>query len=70
LLQGVPARRYIIRGPIISNERPKQTPVRGPAPSDPTALGVIRVPYLNYGPSGSSQSKFMEFIPIPDFPKK
>jgi len=43
LLQGVPARRYDIRGPIISNERPKQTPVRG--------LGVIRVPYSNYGSS-------------------
>jgi len=70
LLQGVPARRYGIRGPVISNERPKQTPVRGPAPSHPTAPGVIRVPYPNYGPSGSSQPKFMEFIPTPGFPKK
>jgi len=52
-LQGVPARRYSIRGSVISNERPKQTPVRGPAPSHPTASDVIRVPYPNYGPSGS-----------------
>lgn len=70
LLQGVPARRYGIIGPVISNERPKQTPVRGPAPSHPTAPGVVRVPYPNYGPSGSSQPKFMEFIPTPGFPKK
>jgi hypothetical protein len=41
LLQGVPARRYGIIGPFISNERPKQTPVRGPAPSHPTAPGVV-----------------------------
>jgi len=52
------------------NERPKQTPVRGLAPSHPTAPSVIRVPYPNYGPSGSSQPKFMEFIPTPGFPKK
>jgi len=64
-LQGVPARKYDIRRPIISNERPKQTPVRGPAPTDPTAPSVTRVPYPNYGPSGSTQSKFMEFIPTP-----
>jgi len=69
-LQGVPTRRYDIREPVISNERPKQTPVRGPAPSHPTAPGVIRVPYPNYGPSGSSQPNFMEFIPTPGFPKK
>jgi len=70
LLQGVPARRYGIRRPIISNERPKKTLVRGPAPTHPTAPGVIRVLYPNYGPSGSTQSKFMEFIPTPGFPKK
>jgi len=28
LLQGVHARRYVIRRPSISNERPKQTPMR------------------------------------------
>jgi len=44
--------------------------VRGPTPAHPTAHGVVRVPYLNYGPSGSTQPKFMEFIPIPRFPKK
>ena len=70
LLQGVPAIRYGIRGPGISNERAKQTLVRGPAPSHPTATGVVLVPYPNYGPSGSSQPKFMEFIPTPGFPKK
>jgi len=70
LLQGVPARRYDIRQPIILNERPKQTSVRGPAPTHPTALGVIRVSYPNYSPSSSTQSKFMEFIPTPRFPKK
>jgi len=66
LLQGVPAKRYDIRRPIISNERSKQTPVRGLAPTHPTDLGIIRVPYPNYGLSGSTQSKFVEFIP-PDF---
>jgi hypothetical protein len=70
LLHGVTARRYGIRGPIISYERPKKTPVSGPAPSHPTAPGVIRVPYPNYGPSGSSQPEFMEFIQTPGFPKK
>lgn len=70
LLQGVPARRYGIREPIISNERPKQTSMRDPAPAHPTAPDVIRVPYPNYGPSGSTQPKFMEFILTPGFPKK
>jgi len=70
LLQGVPARRYNIRRPIILNERLKQTSVRGPAPTHLTTPDVIRVPYPNYGPSGSTQSKFMEFIPTPRFPKK
>ena len=70
LLQGVPARRYGIRGPIISNERPKKTPVRDPAPTHPTAPAVVRVPYPNYGLSGSTQPKFMEFIPTLGFPKK
>jgi len=69
-LQGVPARRYGIRRPIILNERPNKTPLRGPAPSHPTAPGVIRVSYPNYGPSGSSQPKFMKFISTPGFPKK
>ncbi|AES82526.2 hypothetical protein MTR_7g113720 [Medicago truncatula] len=31
--EGVLARRYDIRGPIISNEKPKQTPMRGPTPA-------------------------------------
>jgi len=66
-LQGVTTRRYDIRGPIISNERPKQTPVRGPVPAHPTTHGIIRVPYPSYGLSGSTQPKFMEFIPIPNF---
>jgi hypothetical protein len=69
-LQGVITRRYVIRGPIISNERPKQTLVRGPAPAHPTTPGVIKVPYSSYGPSSSTQHKFMEFIPTPGFPKK
>lgn len=51
LLQGVPARRRDIKRPVISNERPKQIPVRGPEPTHPTALGIIRVPCPNYGPS-------------------
>nr|ABD28298.1 hypothetical protein MtrDRAFT_AC147774g9v1 [Medicago truncatula] len=67
--EGVPARRYGIRGPIISNERPKQTPMRV-LHQHPTAPGVIRVPYPNYGPSSSTQPKFMEFIPTLGFPKK
>ena len=70
VVAGCSTRRYDIRRPIISNERPKQTPVRGPAPTHPTAPGVIRVPYPNYGPSGSTHSKFMEFIPTPEFSKK
>jgi len=32
---------------VISNNRHKQTPMRGPAPQNPTALGVIRVSYPN-----------------------
>jgi hypothetical protein len=69
-LQGVATRRYDIRGPIISNERPKQTPMRSPASTHPTAPSVIRVPYPSYGPSGSTQPKFMEFISTPKFLKK
>jgi hypothetical protein len=69
-LQGVITRRYVNRGPIISNQRPKQTLVRGIVPTHPTAPGVIRVPYLCYGPSGSTQPKFMEFISTSGFPKK
>jgi len=48
--------------PVISTERPKQTPMRGPAPQNPTAHGVIRIPYPNYGQSGSTQPQFMEFL--------
>jgi len=74
LIENVVARCYYkevdIKGPIILNERPKKTPVRGPVPARPTAPGVIRVPYPNYGPSGSNQPKFMEFISTPGFPKK
>jgi len=44
--------------------------VRGSAPAHPTVPDVIRVPYPSYGPSGSTQSKFMEFIPTPRFSKK
>jgi hypothetical protein len=55
---------------VISTERSKQTSVRGPAPAHPTALGLIRVPYPGYGPSGSTHPQFMEFIPTPGFPKK
>jgi len=48
-------RRYDKRGPVISNDRHKQTPMRGRAPQNPTAFGVIRVPYPNYGSSASTQ---------------
>jgi len=56
--------------PIISNERLKKTPVRGPAPTHPTAPAVVRVSYANYGSSGSTQPKFMEFIPTSGFSNK
>jgi hypothetical protein len=58
-----------MRGPVISNDMHKQTPLRGPAPHNPTALGIIRVPNPTYGPSASTQSQYMEFIPTPGFPK-
>jgi len=48
-------RRYDMRGPVISNDRHKQTPLMGPAPQNPTAPGVIRVPNPNYEPSASTQ---------------
>jgi len=70
LLHGVTTRRYDIRGPITSNERPKQTRMRGPAPTHPTAPGVIRVSYPGYSPSGLTQPKFMKFISTPGFSKK
>jgi len=74
LIENVVARCYYkevdIKGPIILNERPKKTPVRGPVPARPTAPGVIRVPYPSYDPSDLTQPKFMEFIPILRFPKK
>jgi len=69
-LQGVTTRRYDIRGPIILNERPKQTPMRGTAPAHPTAPDIIRVPYPSYGPSCLTQPKVMKFIPTPRFLKK
>jgi len=43
--------RYGMRRPVISNDMHKQTPLRGPAPQNPTAPGVIRVANPNYGPS-------------------
>ncbi|AES68634.2 hypothetical protein MTR_3g010980 [Medicago truncatula] len=62
-------RRYGMRGPMISNDMHKQTPLRGPAPQDPTALGVIRILNPNYGSSASTQPQYMEFISTPGFPK-
>lgn len=44
-----------MRGPVISNDRHRQTSVRGPAPQNPTAHGVIRVSYSSYRPSASTQ---------------
>ncbi|AES67478.1 hypothetical protein MTR_2g094150 [Medicago truncatula] len=66
----ISARIYGMRGPDISTERSKQTLMRGPAPAHPTAPGLIRVSYPGYGPYGSTQPQFMEFIPTPGFPKK
>jgi len=43
-----------MRGPVISNDRHKQTPLRGPASQNSTALEVIRVPNPNYGSSAST----------------
>jgi hypothetical protein len=54
LFQGMSTRKYGMRGPVISNDRHKQTPLRGPAPQNPTAPGVIRVPNPNYGSSAST----------------
>jgi len=69
--QGVAPWRYGLRGPVLSTDRPKRTPMRGPAPAHPTPAGIIRVQYPTYGPSGSTQpTKFMEFIPTPGFSKK
>ena len=69
--QGVAPRRYGLRGPVLSADRQKQTPMRGPAPAHPTPAGIIRVPYPTYGPSDSTQpTEFMEFIPTPGFPKE
>ncbi|AET03253.2 hypothetical protein MTR_8g066620 [Medicago truncatula] len=62
-------RRYGMRGPMISNDIHKQTLLRGHAPQDPTALGVIRISNPNYGSSASTQPQYMEFIPTPGFPK-
>jgi len=59
-----------MRGLVISTERPKQTPIMGLAPQNPTAPGVIRVSYPSYGQSGSTQPQFMEFNPTLEFPKK
>jgi len=69
--QGVAPRRYGVRGLVLSADRPKQTPMRGPALPHPTPTGIIRVPYPTYDPPGSTQpTKFMEFILTPRFPKK
>jgi len=59
-----------MRGQVISNDIHKQTPVRGSAPQNPTAPGVIRVPYPSYGLSVSTQPQYMEFIPTLGFPKQ
>ncbi|KEH31786.1 hypothetical protein MTR_4g105040 [Medicago truncatula] len=69
LAQKMSTRRYGMREPMISNDMHKQTPLRGLAPLDPTALGVIRIPNPNYGSSASTQPQYMEFIPTPEFPK-
>jgi len=42
---------------------------QGPAPQNPTAPRVIRVPNPNYGSSASTQPQYMEFIPTPGFSK-
>jgi len=55
---------------MISNDRHKQTPLRGPAPQNLIALGVIRVPNPYYRSSTSTQPQYMEFIPTPGFPKQ
>jgi len=55
---------------VISNDIHKQTPVRVSAPQNPTAPGVIRVPYPSYGLSVSTQPQYMEFIPTLRFPKQ
>ncbi|RHN67370.1 hypothetical protein MtrunA17_Chr3g0102021 [Medicago truncatula] len=62
-------RRYDMRGPMISNGMLKQTPLRGPAPQNPTAPGVIRVQNPNYRSSASTQPQYMEFIPTSGFTK-
>ena len=67
LFQGMSTRRYGLTGPLISNYMHKQTQVRGSALQNPTAPKVIRVPYPSYGPSASTQSQYMEFIPTPGF---
>lgn len=66
---GMSTRRYGMRELVISNDMHKQTPLRGPAPQNPTAPGIIRVPNPTYGPYASTQSQYMEFIPTPEFPK-
>jgi len=54
---------------VISNDRHKQTQVRGPALQNPTAPGAIIVQYPSYGSSASTQPQYMEFIPTRGFPK-
>ena len=56
-----------MRGPVISNDRHKQTLLRGSAPQNPTAPGVIRVSNPYYRPSTSTQPQYMDFIPTPGF---
>lgn len=43
--QSVAPRRYGLRGPIPSADRPKNTPMRGPAPAHPTPAYVISQTY-------------------------
>jgi len=65
---------HLLRGPapqkVISNNRHKQTPLRDPAPQNPTTPEVIRVPNPHYGSSASTQPQYMEFILTPGFPKQ
>jgi len=70
LFQGMSTMKYDMREPVISNDRHKQTPLRGPAPQNPTATGVIRVSNPYYGSSTSTKPQYMEFIPTPEFPKQ
>ena len=70
LFQVMGTRRYDMRRPVISNGMHSQTSLSGPAPQNPTAHGVIRIPNPNYVSFASTQPQYMEFIPTPGFPKQ